>query len=150
MNGGFSGAPTWKRNRNAATSTLGRRDSSGGPFSEAQAADGRRRLESNYASHVQGAGGRRWRYGKEFGGQAGESGRKREKAGGGFIRRGAKEGFERVRMRKQALLFPESYIMDSATAALRRSPEEEEEEVKREGRAHPSLIRSPSLDRDIC
>lgn len=46
-------------------------------------------------------------------------------------------------MRKQTLLFPESYIMDSATVALRRSPEEEEgwwggaEEVKREG---PSIF----------
>lgn len=53
---------------------------------------------------------------------------------------GAKEGSERVRMRKQTLLFPESYIMDSATVALRRSPEEggeEKEEGKREG---PSIF----------
>lgn len=55
-------------------------------------------------------------------------------------------------MRKQTLLFSESYIMDNTTVAplcraQRRSRGEEERE--KEG-GHPSLIRSPSLERDKC
>lgn len=62
-------------------------------------------------------------------------------------------------MRKQNLLFSESYIMDNTTVAplckaqSRRGGAEGEEEEERgheKGEGHPSLIRSPSLDRDSC
>lgn len=65
-------------------------------------------------------------------------------------------------MRKQNLLFSESYIMDNTTVAplcraqRRRGGVEREEdgggeeEREEKGEGHPSLIRSPSLDRDSC
>lgn len=64
-------------------------------------------------------------------------------------------------MRKQKLLFSESYIMDSTTVAPSLQSLEEERrsrggggggrgEEKEKGEGHPSLIRSPSLDRDSC
>jgi len=59
-----------------------------------------------------------------------------------------REVFQRVRMRKQSLLFSDSYIMDNATNSSSPSPEEEQRARGRRRRrrragGHPSLIRSP-------